>query len=113
MLYSGSKAQQGCRRKLQSMPYIVIRCSHEPFVLAGLRAELNASPQFELVASCLGRSEALKAAEKHQPDLILHSLAIDPELGIVRDLLRASPKSSIVLWSREFSPELVREAIEA
>jgi two-component system response regulator DesR len=95
------------------MPYVVIGCSDEPFVLAGLRAELNASLQFKLVASCLGRAEAISAAEKHQPDLILHSLSLDSELGVVRDLLNVSPKSSIVLWSREFGPELVREAIEA
>jgi DNA-binding NarL/FixJ family response regulator len=95
------------------MSYVVIGCSDEPFVLAGLRAELNTSLQFDLVASCLGRAEALKAAEKHQPDLILQCLALDPDLGFVRDLLRVSPKSSIVLWSRDFAADLVREAIEA
>jgi DNA-binding NarL/FixJ family response regulator len=60
---------------------------------------------------CRNHAELL-ASVKHQPHVILYSFRSDAELAAVHNLRRAAQGSAIVLWSREFSSELVHRAME-
>jgi DNA-binding NarL/FixJ family response regulator len=93
------------------MGYSVIAYSDEPMSLAGVQALVQVSSTLKFIAGCVTRAEVLASAREHQPDVILYSLALDSDLTGIREILKESPRSAIVLWSREFAPELVHQAV--
>jgi DNA-binding NarL/FixJ family response regulator len=52
------------------------------------------------------------ASQQHQPQVILYSLSLDPELAQVNSVRRSSPDSAIILWARDFSGELAHQALD-
>ena len=89
----------------------VVAFTDESVAQLGVQALLARDPSFHLICVCPNQAE-LFASLKHHPDVILYSFRSDQELSVVRNLRRAAQSSAIVLWSREFSPELVHHALE-
>lgn len=89
----------------------VVVSTDEPVFELGLHVLFASDSNFAI--TCVCRSEELaEAAAKHQPDLILCSIAFDGEFDMVPELRAAAPRSAIILWSREFPVELARQAID-
>ena len=86
--------------------------SDEPVVLLGLQSMLTGAPQFRMAGMLDSLPHLAEAARQHQPNLILYSLSLDPDLVQIKALRRISPESRIILWAREFSTELGHAALE-
>jgi DNA-binding NarL/FixJ family response regulator len=84
----------------------------EPVFEAGLRAVFQDAPEFKFLGFFSDAQELAKAAEKLQPHLIVYSTALDPDLAGIHGVRRVSPESAMVLWGREFTPELAHQAME-
>ena len=65
-----------------------------------------------MVAVCPAAPQFVGAARQHRPQVIIYSLALDPDLAQLSDVRRATPESAIILWAREFSTELAHQAME-
>jgi len=89
----------------------VIAFTDESVVQLGVETLLAGDPKFDLLGVCRTRAELL-ASVKHQAHVVLYGFRSEAELGAVHDLRRTAPGSAIVLWSREFSSELVHHAME-
>ncbi len=57
-------------------------------------------------------AQAAGASGGNPPDVILYSLALDPELAQIHIVRRAAPAAALILWAREFSTELAHQALE-
>jgi DNA-binding NarL/FixJ family response regulator len=89
----------------------VIAFTDESVVQLGVEKLLANDPKFDLICVCSNQVELL-ASVKHQPHVILYAFRNDTELTAVHNLRRSAQGASIVLWSREFSSELVHRAME-
>ena len=87
----------------------VIIISDEPLVEAGLKSVLCQDPDFELICVCENVAHFLRL-QSCEADLIVSVLRPDTELGIA-DLRYRSPRSSIILLARNFSPEFAHQAL--
>ena len=78
----------------------------------GLQSVLAGVPGFRTAGVYATVSQLAGASQIQQPNVILYSLALDPELAQISAVRRASPDSAIILWAREFSTELAHQALE-
>lgn len=83
----------------------------EPIVELGLKTLFEQDPDFELVCVSRTHQEVLTAARQHQPDVIVYGLAMEIDLGAIREVQMAAPDSALVLWTREVSTELAHQAV--
>lgn len=90
----------------------VVVFTDEPVVELGLRVLVQSHPEFDLVCVCRSDGEALRAAQQNQPCLFVYGLAPDANLNLLREMRRVAPQSTLVLWCREFTTELVHHAME-
>ena len=93
-------------------PLSVLAFADEPVLQIGLQSVLAGVPGFRMAGVHATVSQLTGASQLHQPDVILYSLSLDPELAQVSVVRRASPDAAIILWSREFSGELAHQALE-
>lgn len=89
----------------------VIVSTDEPIVELGLKTLLELDPDFDLIYVSHTHQEVLTAAHQHQPDVIVYGLAMEIDLGAIRDVQMVAPDSAIVLWAREVSTELAHQAV--
>jgi len=78
----------------------------------GLQSVLAGVPGFQMAGLYATVSQLAGASQLHQPQIILYSLSLDPELAQLSAARRASPDAAIILWAREFSTELAHQALE-
>jgi len=90
----------------------VLAFTDEPVMETGLRAVFQDAPQFKFLGVFPAADELAGAAQQLQPHLIVYSTALDPDLAWIPGIRRVSPESAIILWGREFSPELAHQAME-
>ena len=93
---------------------VVIADDHA-VVRAGLRALFAAHPDIEVVGEAAGGREAVEAAERLRPDVLLIDLSM-PGLNGVEALGRvraALPATHVLVLSMHAGPEYVRPAIRA
>ena len=88
----------------------VIVISDEPLVEVGFRSVVRQDPELEMMCVCESVAQFVRLDPVCEPDLIVSVLRPDAELGIA-DLRHRSPRSSIILLARDFSPEFAHQAL--
>lgn len=68
-------------------------------------------PEFEVVCICQKPAELLRAASEHKPDVLLCCLHTGMDLNLA-GLRFASPRSVVVVYSRDISPDFAHQALE-
>jgi DNA-binding NarL/FixJ family response regulator len=83
----------------------VFACESQPIVVEGLEKVLNGSSEFDFVGSVANLSEALDAARKVGPDIILvdHSAGLKTVFQFISDIRNTSPACRPVLWVNEMA----------
>lgn len=86
-----------------------------PLVRDGLRARLEEAPGLRVVADAQGAEDALEAAAREQPDLVLMDVGLRGASGIevTRRLRAQQPALRVLVLSMHAAPEVVREALAA
>ena len=95
-------------------PRKFLLCCDEPVCALGLRVVVESGGGACVVSVREGEAESahiVKIAKEYRPDVIVYDTALDSELTVLAALRRAVPLSEIVLWGRDFSAELTRQAI--
>jgi DNA-binding NarL/FixJ family response regulator len=88
----------------------VVIVSDEAFVEAGLRSILGQTQDFELTCVSQNTPHAMDLIGKCNPDLIVCVNRPDLDLPLA-ELRYASPRSAVVVLSRDFSPEFAHQAL--
>jgi len=60
---------------------------------------------------CRSRLDFLRAAEAQQPDILLYSLADDPNLSVALALRRVAPRAALVVCGRDLPAEVAHQAL--
>ena len=81
----------------------------------GLRALLNAAPQFEVVGEAGDGLEAIAQTRKLQPDLVIMDLSMPKMTGLeaLREITRHYPKVKVLALTMHDSEEHLRDALRA
>lgn len=90
----------------------VLAFTDEPALQIGLQSVLAEALGFGIAEVCSASAQFAAAARELQPQVILYSLALDPDLALLSDVRRAAPESCVILWARGFSSELAHHAME-
>jgi len=93
----------------------ILLVDDHPLVRDGLRARLEAMPQFEVVAEAGGAAEALEQAARHPIDLVLMDINMRGTNGIEATALfkQAFPRIAVLILSMHDKVEYVSQAIQA
>jgi len=93
----------------------ILLVDDHPLVRDGLRARLEAMPQFEVVAEAGGASEALEQAARCRIDLVLMDINMRGTNGIEATALfkQAFPQIAVLILSMHDKVEYVSQAIQA
>ena len=82
---------------------------------AGLRALLNAEPDFTVVGEAADGRQAIELARQHQPDILLLDVSM-PEPGgieVTRQVKQACPQTRVLILTVHEDESLLQEAIQA
>jgi DNA-binding NarL/FixJ family response regulator len=93
----------------------ILLVDDHPLVRDGLRARLEAMPQFAVVAEAGGAAEALEQAARHPVDLVLMDINMRGANGIEATALfkQAFPQIAVLILSMHDKLEYVSQAIQA
>nr|WP_315261065.1 response regulator transcription factor [uncultured Duganella sp.] len=93
----------------------ILLVDDHPLVRDGLRARLEAMPQFDVVAEAGGAAEALEQAARHPVDLVLMDINMRGTNGIEATALfkQAFPHIAVLILSMHDKLEYVSQAIQA
>jgi len=93
----------------------ILLVDDHPLVRDGLRARLEAMPQFEVVAEAGGAAEALEQAAQCAVDLVLMDINMRGTNGIeaTAQFKRAFPRIAVLILSMHDKLEYVSQAIQA
>lgn len=93
---------------------ILIADDHE-VVRRGLRALLEAQPEWEVVAEAVTGREAIEKAKQTTPDVAIIDVGM-PELNgleATRQVLKALPPTEVLILTMHESEQIVREVLDA
>jgi DNA-binding NarL/FixJ family response regulator len=93
----------------------ILLVDDHPLVRDGLRARLEAMPQFEVVAEAGGAAEALEQAGRHPVDLVLMDINMRGTNGIeaTAQFKQVFPQIAVLILSMHDKLEYVSQAIQA
>jgi DNA-binding NarL/FixJ family response regulator len=93
----------------------ILLVDDHPLVRDGLRARLEAMPQFAVVAEAGGAAEALEQAALHDVDLVLMDINMRGANGIeaTAQFKQAFPRIAVLILSMHDKLEYVSQAIQA
>jgi DNA-binding NarL/FixJ family response regulator len=93
----------------------ILLVDDHPLVRDGLRARLEAMPQFQVVAEAGGAAEALEQAGLHRPDLVLMDINMRGSNGIeaTARFRQAYPAIAVLVLSMHDKLEYVTQAMQA
>lgn len=93
----------------------ILLVDDHPLVRDGLRARLEAMPQFQVVAEAGGAAEALEQAAGHPVDLVLMDINMRGVNGIeaTAQFTKAFPHIAVLILSMHDKMEYVSQAIQA
>src|SRR5437667_9605309 len=96
-------------------PIRVLIVDDHAVVRAGLRMLIDSQPSMKVVAEAGTRVEAVQAAAREQPDIVLLDLDMGGESGLsfLPDLLDAAREAKILILTGLRDPEAHRKAIRA
>jgi two-component system, NarL family, nitrate/nitrite response regulator NarL len=80
-----------------------------------IHMRLDKEPNLHIIGVAVDGLEAVRKAEKLQPDLILLDISLPKLNGLeaARQIRRVAPKSTILFLSGESDPDVVRNALSA
>jgi DNA-binding NarL/FixJ family response regulator len=84
-------------------------------VRRGVRALLESQPGWQVLAEATTGREAVEAARRLQPDVVVIDLSL-PELNgldATRQILKESPRTEVLVLTMHHSEELVRDVLQA
>ena len=90
--------------------FTVVVVSDEALIEAGLRSVLGQTQDCELTCVVHNTPQAMDLIGKCKPDVIVCLNRPDLDLPLA-DLRYASPRSAVIVLSREFSPEFAYQAL--
>jgi len=93
---------------------ILVADDHE-IVRRGLRALLDAQPEWEVVGEAVSGREAVEKARQLTPDVAIIDVGM-PELNgleATRQILKALPQTEILILTMHESEQIVREVLDA
>ena len=90
----------------------VVVFTDEPLVSAGIRQLLEPQADIQLTGVVSELSELIGHCSATQPDLVLLSNGAVYDRTILTALRWECPKTAVVLWVNEISPELAHQAME-
>lgn len=95
--------------------YTIVIAEDRTIVREGLRLLVCANPCYRVVAEARDGYEAVSAARDHQPDLLLLDLSMPRRNGIeaIRDIVRASSETRILVLTVHDTEEFVTAALQA
>ena len=96
-----------------SKPIRVLLIDDHSVVRTGLRLIIEGSPGMAIVGEAANRRDAVAAAEREQPDIILLDLDLGNDSGIeiISELISAAVNARIIILTGTRDPELHRRAI--
>jgi DNA-binding NarL/FixJ family response regulator len=96
-----------------SSPIRILLVDDHAIVRAGLRMLIESQPRLLVVGEAASRAEALAAAGRDQPDIILLDLQLRDERGLdmLPELLAAASSARVVVLTGLLDPALHREAV--
>lgn len=91
----------------------MILADDHPLVLNGLYHLLREYPEFAVLERCTSGSEALAAAKRHRPDVLVLDLLMPgmDGLAVVRALNDAGPSPAVVLLTAQLHEDQLIEAL--
>lgn len=90
----------------------VLVFSDEPIFHLGIEAALAERKDFRLLEPCSTTRDLAARLLKEHPHVVIHSLSLDPELGLLAEIRRVAPATAVILVSREFTPEIAHHGME-
>jgi two-component system response regulator DevR len=102
------------RRPSRNVSARVLLVDSHPIVRVGLRALLPRD-EFTIVAEARDGAEAVEAAERHQPEVVLIETALPdrPGSAVCAAILERAPDAAVVVLSASQDEESFRAAVEA
>ncbi len=93
---------------------ILVADDHE-IVRRGLRALVEAQPEWELVAEAVTGREAVDKARQTAPDIAILDVGMPDLNGLeaTRQILKAAPQTEILILTMHESEQIVREVLDA
>jgi two-component system, NarL family, response regulator DevR len=97
-------------------PARVLLVDDHAIVRRGLRSILELEPDISVVAEASGRSDALAAIDRAQPDIVLLDLKLSSDhdaegLELCSEILERRPDSNVVILSTFLSEDLLNQAL--
>ncbi len=105
----------GARMDVEPSLVTVVLADEQPVVRRGLRALLSCQPEVAVVADAANARDAIRLAALHRPCV----LVIDVELpgfqvdGSIREVLRVSPSTAVLVFTADAADDTVVTAIRA
>ena len=102
--------------RINTMPKIrILIVDDHTLMRAGLRMLINDRPDMEVVGEAADSNEALTAAKRLNPDVILMDISLQGDNGITATerILRVCPKTKVLVLTMHDDPEYVRSALAA
>jgi two-component system response regulator NreC len=96
-------------------PLRVVIADDHPVVRSGVRALLEAEPEFEVVAEAGDAASAERHVRGHKPDVLVIDVSMPGGSGLdaIPRLRQNSPETQIVVLTMRDDPSVVRQAIQA
>jgi DNA-binding NarL/FixJ family response regulator len=97
------------------MPLRILIVDDHAVVRRGVRALLESQPGWEVLAEATTGREAVEAAQRLQPDIVVMDLSL-PELNgldATRLILKESPRTEVLVLTMHHSEELARNVLQA
>lgn len=94
--------------------YQIIIAEDHAILREGLRALLSSNPNLEIVAEARDGQEAIRAVEKHRPDLMLMDLSMPRMNGLeaLAEIKKHHPETKVVVLTVHKTEEYVLAALE-
>jgi DNA-binding NarL/FixJ family response regulator len=112
---SGPQLAHPPRAADNSRPLKILIADDHHLMRRGLRALLEARPNWTVCAEAQNGREAVTKAEELKPDIVILDITM-PELNGVeaaRRILKSSPQTEVLVLSMHYSDQLIREILEA
>jgi two-component system, NarL family, response regulator NreC len=93
----------------------VVLADDHAVVREGLRLLLERTARFEVVAEAGDAESTLRYTRGHKPDVLLLDLAMPggDSLGVMPEILAASPETKVIVLTMQTAPSYARAAFEA